>query len=844
MLILFLMDTSASMNQRISNGMTLLDAAKAAIEHFVRLRSKHNPNDRYFLVTCEEGISGIRCGWHTGMKDQMNVFLQELKNLVAKDLSSIGIALKRSFDLLNQYRIQNGIDCYGVGRVPWFNEIANIILLTDGGALTTNTGVLESLSLPLNPTLPGSELTLEPFRWDQRLFSIVLQIPSTPVPVEPPRIDSKHILAPMSEVTGGNCQIVTSMKALLGAVESLLGRLYTGLVINLECATNPPPNKDIPSACLHKLMFIRPNVGGFWPIPEAYWPDPNMTSLMPRTAQPTIKFSTSDADPFIIDNFPFDKYELEQTSLTNYLATAKRGVCWQVFVPGSAGPNKLGEPFGFIKASSAHPTASLFVLPYNYPKLWPLLDDLVNVQKMAPSPKWRQEFERYLMSIPSYYHPYMRNALKRFGAPPIIPDHLDGQLPYPIVSYFKKLKQQSKLELDRMQTALKLAKDSSNPAPVIPTFKDSIKTAVTTHKSYHQLLSRDKNASIYRESSSGESMELETNLSDITPLASLHKNAFDIDRNDLLESIEKIRMHLKQPKLQNEDAKHMVPIQQMGVYEDVIKKREVLRDIDEDRKPRPVHLFGNPFRLPKTGQRFEVANIDEAEVEAESSVGEVAAKASAEPKIAVKPVKRKPPTPSYPQIPQKKPKISKPVATPVKQATVTPPPSPAHIPIDDGIIPPTTPPLTTTSPVANLAPKIVRNTPTEEDVVATLKPEPMKKIVSTASNMSYPAQVSGTVSQIVQKKTEATDKKMSPQPSPIPQQPQTMNSGNLSLKTDIIKVLRKPGKNYEEIFSKLKGLQGDIATKQAFVQEVIQEAKRFKKAILVQQLETYFKAIT
>ena len=47
-------------------------------------------------------------------------------------------------------------------------------------------------------------------------------------------------------------------------------------------------------------------------------------------------------------------------------------------------------------------------------------------------------------------------------------------------------------------------------------------------------------------------MELETNLSDITPLANLHKNAFDIDRNDLLESIEKIRMHLKQPKLQNE----------------------------------------------------------------------------------------------------------------------------------------------------------------------------------------------------------------------------------------------------------------------------------------------------
>ena len=48
----------------------------------------------------------------------------------------------------------------------------------------------------------------------------------------------------------------------------------------------------------------------------------------------------------------------------------------------------------------------------------------------------------------------------------------------------------------------------------------------------------------------------------------------------------------------------------MGVYEDVIKKREVLRDIDEDRKPRPVHLFGNPFRLPKVFILFKFCVIN------------------------------------------------------------------------------------------------------------------------------------------------------------------------------------------------------------------------------------------
>ena len=62
MWILFVVDTSASMNQRLSTGLSLLDAAKAAVEHFVKIRGR-DPNtrsDRYFLVTCEEGISAIK----------------------------------------------------------------------------------------------------------------------------------------------------------------------------------------------------------------------------------------------------------------------------------------------------------------------------------------------------------------------------------------------------------------------------------------------------------------------------------------------------------------------------------------------------------------------------------------------------------------------------------------------------------------------------------------------------------------------------------------------------------------------------------------------------------------
>jgi hypothetical protein len=62
MLIVFVVETSSSMNQRTIQGMTLLDCAKAAIEHFVKVRS-YDPNsrmDKYFLVTCEESLSAIK----------------------------------------------------------------------------------------------------------------------------------------------------------------------------------------------------------------------------------------------------------------------------------------------------------------------------------------------------------------------------------------------------------------------------------------------------------------------------------------------------------------------------------------------------------------------------------------------------------------------------------------------------------------------------------------------------------------------------------------------------------------------------------------------------------------
>lgn len=43
MLVVWVLDTSASMNQRAHGGLTLLDCAKSAIEHFIKVCLPRSP---------------------------------------------------------------------------------------------------------------------------------------------------------------------------------------------------------------------------------------------------------------------------------------------------------------------------------------------------------------------------------------------------------------------------------------------------------------------------------------------------------------------------------------------------------------------------------------------------------------------------------------------------------------------------------------------------------------------------------------------------------------------------------------------------------------------------------
>ena len=132
--------------------------------------------DRYMLLTFEEYPKNIKAGW----KENLQTFMTELKNLEANGMTTMGSALKQVFDILNINRMQTGIDMYGQGRYPFYLEPAVILVISDGGKLTTQGSVQSELNLPMHSSVPGSELTREPFRWDQRLYALVLRMAGTP----------------------------------------------------------------------------------------------------------------------------------------------------------------------------------------------------------------------------------------------------------------------------------------------------------------------------------------------------------------------------------------------------------------------------------------------------------------------------------------------------------------------------------------------------------------------------------------------------------------------------------------------------------------------------------------
>ncbi|XP_033637328.1 integrator complex subunit 6-like isoform X1 [Asterias rubens] len=952
-LLVFLVDTSSSMNQRTHLGTTLLDIAKGAVETFMKLRSRDQASrtDRFMLVSCDEPPGTIKAGW----KDNHLAFMNELKNLQATSLTGLGQSLKMTFDLVNINRLYSGIDNYGQGRNPFYLEPAMIIAITDGHRLTNNNGVQDELLLPMSMAIQGGELTKEPFRWDQRLFSLVLRIPGV-APVDNDRsntmvsVDGSPINA-MCEVTGGRSYAVTSMKTLNQCLESLVQKVQNGVVVNFEkVGSDPAPlpndvkplpgsrspmphegegpvngfipsngltdnkqseteskeakmptqsgsslsNLNVPNAngnarsntaspvppdkswhnC-RKLIYVRPNPKtglpmGQWPIPESFWPDVNAPTLQPRDAQPAVKFMCTNCEPMLLDNLPFDKYELEPSPLTQYILERRNpNVCWQVFVANSGKNNELGHPFGYLKASSNLVSVNLFIMPYNYPVLLPLLDDLFKVHRLKPSPMWRQAFENYLRDVPSYYAGPLKIALRRMGAPNVIPDGMENCLSYTVVTYLKRLKQQSKVEADRM--AAMIAKKQIQSEVGIKVMPRSQMPSLAARKDFQQLLQAitGETVTVRPDSNITEFPNFTLHVSDRNIRPQTYRNSFDIPRKELLDQLVRMRTNFlqlalsKSARFMNEDKVHSIPMAEMGNYQEYLKRMpSPLREADP--APARLHTFGNPFKLASDKDKQRVM-VDEADVN-EAMTG---------------PQQRRRLSDSPPGSPSPK-RVRSPATTPPSRRPTSPG-------VQGGII--------LKKPLAQLLQSIKKATydalnagsvedsskqDTKQSTETNQTPVSSEEKTTTASSDS----VQGTQNKSVDPEldqlnmvdqglsvvdqdlamtteliTDAFMSELEMAPGRTPEdngrrsptnernpgkrtmKEENVAEANAKLKREIVKEVRKPGRDFSRLFMHLHTLQGDLDTKMVFVNGIIREAGRFKRRRLIEMLEAFQQAL-
>lgn len=652
----------------------------------------------------------------------------------------------------------------------------------------------------MNSPLPGSELTKEPFRWDQRLFALVLRLPGL-ASTEPEQLGSvptdESAITQMCEVTGGRSYCVRTQRMLNQCLESLVQKVQSGVVINFE-KTGPDPlpigedglmDSSRPSNSLasqpwhscHKLIYVRPNSKtgvpvGHWPIPESFWPDQNLPSLPPRTSHPVVRFSCVDCEPMVIDKLPFDKYELEPSPLTQYILERKSPhTCWQVFVTSSGKYNELGYPFGYLKASTTLTCVNLFVMPYNYPVLLPLLDDLFKVHKLKPNLKWRQAFDSYLKTLPPYY------LLTKLESERIL------------ASVGKKPPQ---------EIGIKVKNHSGDGV------------SLTHNKNFRKLLKEiiGESAPRLTELNTKEFAGFQVGLLNKDLKPQTYRNAYDIPRRGLLDQLTRMRSNLlkthKSIVGQDEDSLHSVPVAQMGNYQEYLKTlASPLREIDPD-QPKRLHTFGNPFKQDKKGMM-----IDEADEFVAGPQNKV--KRPGEPSRPLS-SKRRRNVPVAPERPEEK--LENGRLSP--DAFLSKPAAPELLNVAGDAVPP--------GQFESLA-----------DGFTDLRKDHLthkaacNALLGGAPNCSVP----------VDDQKAPTPSALEPGPNTLQITPAMAQGINADIKHQLMKEVRKFGRRYERIFVLLEGVQGPLAVKKQFVEFTIKEAARFKRRVLIQYLEKVLEKI-
>lgn len=444
----------------------------------------------------------------------------------------------------------------------------------------------------------------------------------------------------MCEVTGGRSYRIKSQYVLNQCIESLVQKVQPGVVVQFEQLLAKDLKdgevQDLAFQTTKKMIYVAKHPTqknqfpvGFWPIPEPYWPDPKLINLPQRDAHPKIRIITPCVDePPMVRNFPIDKYEVEASPLTlQILSKREANKCWPVVI--SNGNYTLEQPFGYLKTCPPFTQVFLIILPYNYPVLLPLVNELLHKYNSSPPPDWTYKFSVYLRQIPPYYAPFLRRALNTANVPYnflqyILPENLDNYLSPSVANYLKTIKNTAKQEQENM--CLRVLKQLKMPKPPFHQVETAklncglpLKRDLVTHP---QL--RDTFLKVHSEINLFENYTIVVPTLNEQGPAKNYRNPFDIPRHDLIDEIARMRDNFYKIPTSNinitsKDFGHCLPISDMGNYQEYLKNKETpLREIEPTNVRQ--HMFGNPYKKDK-----HMVMVDEADL------GEVMMKPSANP---------------------------------------------------------------------------------------------------------------------------------------------------------------------------------------------------------------------
>ncbi|PIC36512.1 hypothetical protein B9Z55_015473 [Caenorhabditis nigoni] len=656
----FILDTSGSMSTRSHPQFSFFDLAKNYIETFIKGRNRADSrmvvgreNDRYFLLTTQgkypENVKVVS-------EKAGGIVVDELKKLTLPYGSAqIHQTILDAFRILHTNRAQTGIDGVGTGRAIQNTEQIMMIVLTDGSGINS---IPIDFRLYFEPAFLGSEMTKEAFRWDQKLYTVVFRIPSSPYRPTPSQLANIDIDVPIIErvcgLTGGRSFAIVSLRQIQTSIDYILLQsnqhkvgVRFGCLPHLHFTAGNITNDEVQrvkrrfdSVNAKKPvtnLISRSNNQGrpvtcHWPIPESYFPTRGLDQLPQRTAHPVILCAPMALPLTIRSEIPVDKLELEPGGVTDLimdLLQKKKDMTIWTFIEGSS--NGPTAPFGCLRMNTFGTGVTLILLPFNFPQFYPLIEEVVKEPILTTSQVWRSKLDSYFQTVPYYYFTPMRNSLDKIKVKVDYSSSMSNIYAGQLLSNLNRLKVKAKEEYDKILIECKLNESKgtklANPSIRIEriTSRTSIIGLGGDDDDYEErMLNEVESTPIY----AGDfKIPLYPPTVSDAQLDTSYRNPYIGSVEDIVSKLNRIQANVDmlfnpnkaslldmarlgdRPRFNTLEELHNMPQKLMGEYEPYQAARlkfygQPMRKIDEEKDR--THAFGNPYKLKGLG-----AGIDE-----------------------------------------------------------------------------------------------------------------------------------------------------------------------------------------------------------------------------------------